>query len=116
MTRTAAVDAVLPACPHTSVPRPSVPPASAPSAVVPGTVAAGAVASRAVASHAAAGPGGRRSAPAAWPGRAHPPLVRPSPALPYPPGFMSAGPHWRPLVGNAETLAGWPADPGRDIR
>ena len=89
MTRTAAADAVLPAC--------SLAAATCPAA---GTAVAPA--------GSAAGPD--------RPGRAHPSLVRPSPGPPYPPGSEHAGPlHRRPPVGNAVTLAGWPADPGRDV-
>ena len=79
MTRTAAADAVVPACPRASVACP---------------VAAG----TAIAS----------TGSASWPdrpGRARPPLVRHRPGPP----------HRHPLAGNAATLAGWPADPGRDL-
>jgi len=98
MTRTAAADAVLPACPR--------------AAAVIECRRAAAVRPAAGTAIAPAGLAGRPD----WPGHAHPLLVSPSPGPPYPPGSEHAGPlRRRPSVGNAVTLAGWPADPGRDL-
>jgi hypothetical protein len=89
MTRTAAADAVLPACPPTAAAYP--------------------------AGGTAVTPAGSVRLPA-LPDRARPPLVRPCPGLPYPPRSGRAGPPHRHLhVGTAVMLAGWPADPGRGI-
>jgi hypothetical protein len=84
MTRTAAADAVLPAC-------------SLAAAACRRAGAVGPAAGMAIAS--------ARS------------LVRPCPGSPHPPRSGCTGPVRRPHtpVGNAAMLAGWPADPGRDV-
>jgi hypothetical protein len=83
MTRTAAADAVLPAC-------------SLAAAACRRAGAVGPAAGMAIAS--------ARS------------LVRPCPGSPHPPRSGCTGPvRRRTPVGNAVMLAGWPADPGRDV-
>jgi len=90
MTRTAAADAVMSACPHVAAACP----------VAAGTAIA------------CTGPGlaARRL------GRVRPPFLRHLPGAPHPPELRYVRPHHRrPFPGNAATFAGWPADPGRDI-
>ena len=90
MTRTAAADAVMSACPH----------AAAACPVAAGTAIA------------FTGPDAR----ACRPGRTRPPFLRHPPGAPRQPELWYVRPHHRhPSPGYAATLAGWPADPGRDI-
>jgi hypothetical protein len=97
MTRTAAADAVVPACPHA---------AAAVTAARP--VAAGTVI-------AFTGPDLRIGWPD-QPDRARAPLLCHLPGAPHQPELRRARPLGRlPVPGNAVTPAGWPADPGRDV-
>jgi hypothetical protein len=106
MTRTAAADAVLPAC------SPAAATAAAAAAAVTACRRAAAACPAAGTAIAPAGSAARPDRPA----DVHPLLVRPSPGPPDPPGSEHAGPlHRRLPVENAVTLAGWPADPGRDV-
>jgi len=90
MTRTAAADAVVSACPH----------AAAACPVAAGTAIA------------FTGPDPR----ARRPGRARPLFLRHPPGAPHQPELRYVRLHHRhPSPGNAATLAGWPADPGRDV-
>ena len=89
MTRTAAADAVVPACSRTAAACPS--------------------AGTAIAS-TGSGPRTRRA------GRARPSFLRHLPGLPHQPELSRVRSlHRPPSAGNAATFAGWPADPGRDI-
>jgi hypothetical protein len=89
MTRTAAADAVMSACPH----------AAAACPVAAGTAIA----------FTGSGP---RTSP---PGRARPPFPRHLTGAPRRPELRHMRPlHRHPDLGNAATFAGWPADPGRD--
>jgi hypothetical protein len=93
MTRTAAADAVMSACPRTAAPCPSA-------------------AGTAIASIGLAPKG--RGTPR--PGRARPPFLRHLPGPPYRPELSRVRLlHRPPSPGDAATFAGWPADPGRDI-
>ena len=90
MTRTAAADAVMPACSRNA--------AACPLAVGPAIVFIG------------PGPATRR------PGRARLPFLRHRPGAPHQPELRYVRPlHRPPTAGAAATFAGWPADPGRDI-
>ena len=90
MTRTAAADAVMSACPH----------AAAPCPVAAGTAIA----------FTGPGPSARR------PGRVRPLFLRHPPGAPHRPELRYVRLHHRhPSPGNAAIFAGWPADPGRDI-
>jgi hypothetical protein len=93
MTRPAADDAVLPACPRTAA---AFPPAA-------GTVAV------------RTGPGPRTRRPGR-PCRVRPPFRRHRPGAPHQPELRYVRPLHRPRPPrNAASFAGWPADPGRDI-
>jgi hypothetical protein len=93
MTRTAAWDAVMPACSRTAA---VCPPAF-------GTAIA------------RTGPGPRTRRPRR-PGRARLPLLRHRPGAPHQPELCYVRLlHRLPTTGNAAKFAGWPADPGRDI-
>ena len=93
MTRTAAADAVMPACPRTA--------AACPLAV--GTAIA------------LTGPGPAARRPGR-PGRVRLPFLRHRPGAPHQPELRYVRPlHRPPTAGAAATFAGWPADPGRDI-
>jgi hypothetical protein len=97
MTRPAAGDAVLPACPRTAA---AFPPAA-------GT-AAGTAAAR-------TGPGPRTRRPGR-PCRVRLPFLRHRPGAPHQPELRYVRPLHRPRPPrNAASFAGWPADPGRDI-
>ena len=90
MTRTAAADAVMSACPH----------AAAACPVAAGTAIA------------FTGPGPRIRPP----GCARPPFPRHRPDAPRQPELPHVRSlHRHPDPGNAASFAGWPADPGRDI-
>ena len=93
MTRTAAADAVMPACPRSA--------AACPSAA--GTVVA-------FAGLAPRRPATRR------PGRACLPFLRLLSGAPHQLELRHVRPLHRrpPALGNTATFAGWPADPGRD--
>jgi hypothetical protein len=95
MTRTAAADAVMPVCPRAAV---ACPVAAGPAIAVTAIVITGPV---------------RRPG---RPGRARPPFLRHRPGAPHQPEPRLVRPFGRlPFPGNAVTLAGWPADPGRDL-
>jgi hypothetical protein len=95
MTRTAAADAVVPACPRAAVAVTAARPVAAGTAV------------------AFTGPGPRTTR---RPGRARTPLLRHLSGAPHQPELGHARPLGRlPFPGNAVTPAGWPADPGRDV-
>ena len=93
MTRTVAADAVMPARPRAAAACPD---------------AAGAAVTF-------AGPDSATRR-ASGPGRVCPPLLRHLPGAPHRPEPRLMRPLYRQLVSpNAVTLAGWPADPGRDV-
>jgi hypothetical protein len=95
MTRTAAADAVVSACPRTV--------ASCPPAVGTAIACTGPAAKR---------PSFRRPG---RPGRARLPFLCHLPGAPQP-GPRPARPlHRSPVPGNAAPPDGWPADPGRDV-
>jgi hypothetical protein len=101
MTRTAADDAVMPACLRAAAARPvnSCPATAGPAIAVTAIAITGPV---------------RRPSRL---GPARPPFLRHRPGAPHQPEPRPVRPFRRrfPFPGNAVTLAGWPADPGRDL-
>jgi hypothetical protein len=99
MTRTAAADAVMPACPLAAFAVTTIP-------VAAGTAIA----------FTGPAPQTPRTRRPGRPGGARTPLLCHLPGAPYQPELRHARPLGRlPGPGNAVTPAGWPPDPGRDL-